>query len=131
MSDPERPVSQSPPPSRALGEEGERRAAEVLEAAGYRIVATNARAGHDEIDIVARDGDAWAFVEVKSRRGDRYGAPDEAVTPSKQAKLLRAARAWMEANGIEDADWRFDVVTVRFQDGAPPRIEIIPNAFGD
>jgi len=124
-------VSRPSLPSRALGIEGERRAALALEREGYRVVARNARAGHDEIDIIARHGDAWVFVEVKTRRSDRYGAPDEAVTPAKQAKLLRAARAWMEANGIEDACWRYDVVTVLFQDGAPPRVEIIPNAFGD
>lgn len=120
-----------PSPRRALGMEGERRAARALETAGLRIVAMNARIGPDELDIIAQDGEMWVFAEVKTRRGGGYGAPDEAVTPAKQAKLLRAARAWMEAHGIEDADWRFDVVAVRFQDGAPPNIEIIPNAFGD
>jgi putative endonuclease len=117
--------------SRRLGDEGERRAALALEAAGYEVVARNARVGHDELDIIARDGDMWAFVEVKTRRSDAYGAPDEAVTPAKRQKLLRAARAWLLARGEQDPSWRFDVVTVRFQDGAPPRIEIIRNAFGD
>jgi putative endonuclease len=112
-----------------LGSEGERRAALALSKAGYEIVERNARVGHDEIDIVTRNGDAWVFVEVKTRRGEGYGAPDEAVTPRKQEKLLRAAQAWLEAHEILDPEWRFDVVTVRFRDGAAPAIEIIVNAF--
>lgn len=119
------------PARQALGAEGERRAALALEAAGYAVVERNARVGHDELDIVARDADVWVFVEVKARRGNAYGAPEEAVTPSKQAKLLRAARAWLEAHGIEDVSWRFDVVAVRFLPNAPPLIDIIPNAFAD
>jgi len=118
-------------PRRRLGDEGERRAALALEAAGYEIIARNARVSHDEIDIIARDGEVWAFVEVKARRSDAYGAPDEAITPAKRRKLLRAARAWLLARGERDPSWRFDVVTVRFENGAPPRIEIIRNAFGD
>lgn len=114
-----------------LGAEGERRAALALEAAGYTLVARNVRVSHDELDIIARDGEMWAFVEVKTRRSDAYGAPDEAITPSKRQKLLRAARSWLLKNAEPDPSWRFDVVTVRFQNGAPPRIEIIRNAFGD
>lgn len=116
-------------PRAALGAEGERRAACALEAAGYEVMERNARVGHDELDIICRHGDAWVFVEVKTRRGDGYGAPDEAVTPRKQEKLTRAALAWLEAHAIPDPDWRFDVVTVRFRNGAPPKVEIIVNAF--
>ncbi|HEY3414292.1 MAG TPA: ribonuclease HII [Armatimonadota bacterium] len=116
-------------PRAALGAEGERRAALALQAAGYEVLERNARVSHDELDIICRHGEAWVFVEVKTRRGDGYGAPDEAVTQRKQGKLTRAALAWLEAHGIEDPEWRFDVVTVRLQNGAPPRIEIIVNAF--
>lgn len=114
-----------------LGAEGERRAALALEAAGFEIVAHNARVSHDELDIIAREGDVWVFVEVKARRTDAYGAPSEAVTPAKRKKLLRAARQWLLENAEPDPCWRFDVVSVRFQNGAPPCIEIIRNAFGD
>jgi putative endonuclease len=117
--------------ARRLGDEGERRAVRVLVADGYEIVARNVHVGHDELDIVARHADMWVFVEVKTRRTDAYGAPAEAVTRAKQGKLLRAARTWLEARGERDPDWRFDVVTVRFQNGALPRIEINKNAFGE
>ncbi|HEY3267765.1 MAG TPA: YraN family protein [Armatimonadota bacterium] len=119
------------PARHLLGQEGERRAARALEAAGYDIVERNARVGHDEIDVVARNGEAWVFVEVKTRRGAGYGAPGEAVTPAKQAKLLRAAAAWLEEHAVPDPVWRFDVVSVTFLDGVAPIIEIVVNAFGE
>lgn len=118
-----------PPARQRLGAEGERRACVALVAAGYEVLERNARVAHDELDIVARHGEAWVFVEVKTRRGTGYGAPDEAVTPRKQEKLMRAAQAWLEAHGVHDPEWRFDVVSVRFRDGAVPEVEIIVNAF--
>jgi ribonuclease HII len=121
----------TPNPKQALGAEGERRAALALEGAGYTVVERNARVGHDELDIVCRHEEAWVFVEVKTRRGSGYGAPDEAVTPRKQAKLIRAAQGWLVAHDISDPEWRFDVVAVLFQNGAPPSVDIIVNAFGD
>lgn len=119
------------PDRQLLGAEGERRAAEALVAAGYKVIGRNVRAGQGELDIVCRDGDAWVFVEVKTRRGTDYGSGAEALTPTKQARLLRAARAWMVQEGIEDVDWRFDVVSVTFRRLGPPEIEVIRNAFGD
>lgn len=83
------------------------------------------------MDIVAQDGDALVFVEVKTRWGDGYGSAAESVTPAKQARLLRAAMTWMEKESPGDIDWRFDVVTVRFHPTRPPDVEIIRNAFGD
>lgn len=118
-------------PTRQLGAEGERRAALALEAAGYEVVARNARVSHDELDIIARDGEMWVFVEVKTRRSDAFGAPSEAVTPAKRRKLLRAARAWLLEHAEPDPSWRFDVVSVLFHPAAPPTVEIIRNAFGD
>lgn len=114
-----------------LGAEGERRAADALLAAGYEIVARNARADRGELDLICRDGDAWVFVEVRTRRGDRYGTGLESVTPAKQSRLLRAARAWMMREGIEDVDWRFDVVAVMFPRVGKPTVELVRNAFGD
>jgi len=119
----------APTPLKRLGDEGERRAALALESEGYTIVERNARAGRGELDIVARDGDSWVFVEVKTRRGDAQGAPEESVTPTKQARLMRAALAWLEDHGVGDVSWRFDVVAIRFLRDQTPDIRIIRNAF--
>ncbi|MEZ4218049.1 MAG: YraN family protein [Myxococcota bacterium] len=107
---------------RALGARGEARAAAHLERRGYRILARNVRAGGVELDLVARRGALVVFVEVKTRRGSRHGAPVEAVDAHKQARLARGAAAWLHAEraglarGCRRA--RFDVVAcVEHADG--------------
>lgn len=97
---------------RALGREGEARAAEHLEREGYRIVARNVRADGVEIDLVARRGRLVVFVEVKTRRSRRMGPPEEAVDRRKQARLVRGGRAWLAAHGPRGARARFDVIAV-------------------
>jgi putative endonuclease len=119
------------PDRHLLGAEGERRAAEALTQAGYEIVEANARAGLGELDLVARDDGCWVFVEVKTRRGTAYGSGSEALTLTKQRRLLRAARAWLEAHELEDVDWRFDVVAVTLPASGAASIDVIRNAFGD
>ncbi len=108
---------------RKLGLEGEDRAAEYLEAKGYRIVARNVRADRVEIDLVARKGSLLVFVEVKARHGTSHGLAAEAVDARKQRRLRRGAWAWLEtdpeaARGTRGR--RFDVVTcVRGAEGDP------------
>ena len=95
---------------RALGAEGEARAAALVEARGYRIVARNVRADGIEMDLVAARGGLVAFVEVKTRRSRRGGAPEEAVDARKRARLVRAVAAWLRAHGGGVRRVRFDVV---------------------
>lgn len=99
---------------RKLGIEGEDRAAEYLEAKGYRIVARNVRADRVEIDLVVRKGSLLVFVEVKARHGTSHGLAAEAVDGRKQRRLRRGAWAWLKtepkaARGTHGR--RFDVVT--------------------
>jgi len=98
---------------RALGAEGEARAARLLEEQGWRVLARNARAGGVEIDLVVSRAGALAFVEVKTRRTRRFGAPEEAVDARKQARLLRGGAAWLRAHprcARRARRVRFDVV---------------------
>jgi len=99
-----------PDARRALGAEGEARAAALLEARGYRIVARNVRADGVEMDLVVARAGLVAFVEVKTRRSRRGGAPEEAVDARKRARLVRAASAWLRAHGAGVRRVRFDVV---------------------
>jgi putative endonuclease len=103
----------------------ERKALRHYRLRGYRILGTNVWVGGYEIDLVVRRGRALAFVEVKSKSGDRVGDPLEMVGPEKQRRLRRAAEAWLAAHpaagGLEA---RFDVVAVR--DG---RLESVRQAF--
>jgi putative endonuclease len=105
-----------------LGRVAEDLAARRLSEAGYRIVERNARTRHGELDIVALDGDALVFVEVKaSRAGNAFGPerPALAVDRGKQARLRRLAREWLAARGDLRGVrvLRFDVVGVLFDRG--------------
>ena len=112
----------------ALGELGERVAARWLERAGWSIEARRFRSGHRDLDLVARRAGTVAFVEVKARRGDRFGGPVEAVNWRKQKELGRSARVWVSRHGRSDDAYRFDVVGVLVE-GQRVRIRHVEDAF--
>lgn len=80
-----------------LGRRGENLASEFLAECGYEILERNWRCPMGEIDIVARDGTEFAFVEVKTRSTRAYGHPLEAITMVKLARLRRLSAAWCDA----------------------------------
>jgi len=96
----------------ALGRYGEEVAARHLMALGMSIVARNWRCDAGEIDILARDGNVLVVCEVKTRRGEGYGSPLEAVTPTKGRRLRRLAARWLSEHDVRPASVRFDVVGV-------------------
>jgi putative endonuclease len=114
----------------ALGQRGEALAAAYLEERGYTIVTRNWRRPEGEIDlVVARDG-LCVFVEVRSRTGVERGHPLETVNASKRARVLRAARLYLDEEKPPAAVFRFDVVGVTFSlDDTPPEIIHIEDAF--
>jgi putative endonuclease len=65
------------------------------------------------VDIIAEEGDVLVFCEVKYRRTEEYGPPELAITPRKQARVRRAALAYLTDEGIEDRVCRFDVVALQ------------------
>lgn len=100
-----------------------------LRSRGWTVEAHRFRLGRLEVDLVVRRGSLVAFVEVKSRRGDGFGAPAEAVTWAKRREIIRVARAWMDRRGRPGDVYRFDVISVR-QDRIPgSRIEHLEDAF--
>jgi putative endonuclease len=113
---------------RGLGQWGEDLAAQHLITKGYRIVARNWRCGIGELDLVARDGDCLAFVEVRTRRGRSMGSPEESITPSKQAKLIELAETYiLEQDWL--GYWRIDVIAVEMdRRGRLLRVEHYENA---
>lgn len=94
-----------------LGAAGELRARRYLEARGYRFVAANYRTRYGELDLVMRHHGTVVFVEVKTRRGGRQGAPEEAVTVRKLTHTIRAAEAYCQRCGYR-GPWRIDVVAL-------------------
>jgi len=92
----------------------ERRAARWYRLRGWRILGANVWAGRNEIDLVARRGRQLRFVEVKEKRGPRFGDPAEMVTLEKQRRVRRAAERWLAARPeLAGLDVAFDVVAVR------------------
>jgi putative endonuclease len=113
---------------RRLGRLGEDLAAACLEKRGYVVHERNWRCLAGEIDIVAEEGDCLVFVEVRTRRGRKYGTPEESVTPAKQAKLVEVAQTYLQEHSW-DGDWRIDVVAVEMTPGGKLlRMELIKNA---
>lgn len=94
-----------------LGATGERLAVEALQARGIEILARNWRCPVGEIDIIAREGDVIAIIEVKTRRGRGAGTPEQGVDARKQRKLCELAQCYVENVGWE-GDVRIDVVGV-------------------
>lgn len=111
-----------------FGELGERIAARWLRRKGYRIVAHRFRSGRRDVDLIAQSGAMVAFVEVKARRGDRFGDPVEAVGWRKQRELIRSANVWIDRFGTPGLAYRFDVVGV-LVDAETVRVRHVENAF--
>jgi putative endonuclease len=118
----------------SLGERGERAAARMLRRLGYHVVTTRRRHRYGEIDIIAIDKDVEGrtvvFVEVKTRRSERLGRPAEAIDAARQARLTRAALAFLKSHGLLEYASRFDVIEVIWPEEARrPTIRHIRDAF--
>lgn len=97
---------------RTLGEAGEAYIARVLQARGMTIIDRNVRTPYGEIDLLAKDGDTWVFIEVKTRRGSAKGTPEDAITLAKRQRMARCAQHHLAEQGHEDDDWRLDVAAI-------------------
>ena len=102
----------------------EQQAIPYLLSCGWRIVAHRFRVGHKEIDLIARQGSLVSFIEVKSRRGDAFGSPLQAVTGGKRRELVTAARVWVDRYGRPPDVYRFDCITL-----VNNRLEHVADAF--
>lgn len=113
----------------SFGRAGEEAAAEWYRGQGFRILDQNWRApreyGGNEIDIVAAGHELVVFCEVKARATDHFGSSFEAVDWRKQARIRRAAQAWLQQAKHYYPQVRFDVVAV---DGRK-NVRVIKGAF--
>ncbi len=120
------------PPKRAkdaVGAYGERVALRHLLDDGMVVLARNWRCRDGEIDIIARDGDALVFCEVKTRRSIEYGLPAEAVVTAKVRRLRRLATQWIDLADTHAPEIRFDVLSVRPQRTGAASVEHLRDAF--
>jgi putative endonuclease len=110
--------------TRDKGFQKEKEAATLLEKNGYKILATNFASPFGEIDIIAKHKEFLVFIEVKFRKTLFSGTAQEAVTNTKQQKIIKTAISYMKQKAIKNTDIRFDIVAL-----TPDNFEIIPNAF--
>jgi len=114
--------------NRGLGKWGEEFAARLLTRKGYRLVTRNWRCVHGEIDLVAEKDSCLAFVEVRTRRGESLGSPEESVTDRKRARLISSAEAYVQSTGWQAA-WQIDVVAIQLdRRGRLVRVDHYENA---
>lgn len=97
-----------------LGTEGEDIAAKFLKKKGYRILKRNYRGTGGEVDIIAEDGGTIVFVEVKTRTGDLFGHPMEAVHYRKRQKIKKIALHYL-AKQKKEVSARFDIICIRMK----------------
>lgn len=116
-------VSKRPDPRRRLGNAGEAMAVQRLESAGLTIVDRNWRCAVGELDIIAHetapdyatgeiDATWLVIVEVRTRRGDRFGTALQSLSPRKQAKLREVAAHYLQAISWQ-GPWRIDLVAIQ------------------
>ncbi|GHU83537.1 UPF0102 protein [Clostridia bacterium] len=112
--------------SREAGNRAEEAAADYLRSRGFEILRRNYAIRGAEVDIIAKEGDFIVFVEVKHRKSTQYALARESVTPAKQRRICMAALRWLQENGLQEANVRFDVV-----ESGPLGITLLRGAFDD
>ena len=112
---------------RERGRRAEDAAVIFLQQNGLNMVARNYQCRFGEIDIIARDGDALVFVEVRMRSGGAFGGAAASITRAKQEKLLRTARHYLSGLARAPA-CRFDAVLIGGGNSPP---EWLKNVFGE
>jgi putative endonuclease len=110
-----------------LGKLGEEMAVEFLRKNGYEIVETNWTFQKAEIDIIAKNGNILAIIEVKTRSSIEFGLPQDFVKPKKIQLLVKAVDAYVTEKNL-DIEVRFDIIAVH-KEGKSFVIEHLTDAF--
>lgn len=97
--------------NKRLGAKGEKLARRYLKKSGYKILERNFQNPFGEVDIIAKKDETVAFIEVKTRLSENYGAPSEAVDGRRRFKYVQAAKYYFYGKVI-DVTVRFDVVEI-------------------
>lgn len=102
--------------NKQLGKLGEELATKHLKQGGYKLITTNFKARYGEIDIIVTKDNTLVFVEVKTRIGDEYGVPEEAVTCRKLREVSQTAQYFsMTHEGLPE-QMRIDVIAIDMSD---------------
>ncbi len=124
------PRKDSGPQHLHTGRRGEEEAYFYLRRQGYIMIARNYRSprNRSELDLVGWDGGTLCFVEVKTRTTRDVKPAEAAVDAEKQRDLSRVAREFLRKTK-GDPPFRFDIVSIYYEPGLGPQIELFKNAF--
>lgn len=111
------------------GELGERAAKKHLQRLGLKFLTANFRFGRGEIDLIFRDEDCLAFVEVKTRSSENWVRPAASVNADKRRLLSKTALEYLKLIKNPQIKIRFDIVEVLLEDGAVKELRHLPNTF--
>jgi putative endonuclease len=111
------------------GELGERAAKKHLQKLGLKFLTANFHSARGEIDLIFRDGDCLAFVEVKTRSSEDWTRPAAAVDARKRRLLSKTALDYLRLLKNPPVKIRFDIVEVLLADGEVREIRHLPNSF--
>lgn len=114
--------------TRQKGSVAEDIAEKYLRQKGYRIITRNWYFGHLELDIIAVDGDELVIVEVKSRFGEEFAYPTDAISSKKMRQTIEAADNWIQQTEW-NGDTRFDLITIVFCNENNYELEHFEDAF--
>jgi putative endonuclease len=96
-----------------LGKFGEKIASEYLQKKGFKIISTNFKKKHGDIDIVAYDHETLVFIEVKTRSNDEYGQPEDTINTYKIKRLIQSANYYCLTNNIRNKSLRIDIISIK------------------
>lgn len=111
-----------------LGKYCEDMAVRFLKKNGYKILERNYRSLYGELDVIARDGNATVFIEIKSRSLPLFGPPYLKLTKIKKRHIIKSAISYLKRYGLIETECRIDVVSISL-DKQKDNIELIKNAF--
>jgi len=109
------------------GKTGEELAANWLIENGFTLLHQNWRYSHFEIDIIATKNDTVHFIEVKTRRSNTYGEPEQAVSKQKLTFIIKAAAIYLERNPSKKV--QFDVLAITLLYNQPPKYFFIEDVY--
>lgn len=117
--------------NKELGGWGEQIAVDYLISNNIKIVGRNIRTSYGEIDIVGQKDGIIIFFEVKTRRTEEFGNPEDAVNYNKREHMRNSALDYMQSNLDLEMDWRIDVIAIFVGEKNKLQIRWIKNAIAD
>ncbi len=111
------------------GELGEHAAKKLLKRRGLKFLTANFRSEHGEVDLIFRDGDCLAFVEVKTRSSEDWTRPATAVNAERRRRLSRCALDYLRLLKNPPVKIRFDIAEVLLAEGKVNEVRHLPNTF--